>query len=107
MAIWFITGTSTGFGREIALEALARGDKVIATARKISAIEDLAEKGAYTLTLDITSPETAIKETIAKAVEKYGGIDILVNNAGVGLVGTFEEVRFVRNFFWSMQTMSY
>jgi NAD(P)-dependent dehydrogenase (short-subunit alcohol dehydrogenase family) len=99
MAIWFITGTSTGFGREIALEALARGDNVIATARKLSAIEDLAEKGAYTLTLDITSPEPIIKETIAKAVKKYGGIDILVNNAGVGLLSCFEEVRFVRRSF--------
>jgi NAD(P)-dependent dehydrogenase (short-subunit alcohol dehydrogenase family) len=102
MATWFITGTSTGFGREITLEALARGDKVIATARQISAIEDLAEKGAYILTLDITSSEATIKETIAKAVEKYGGIDILVNNAGVGLCGTFEEVRYVQQYFWGV-----
>jgi NAD(P)-dependent dehydrogenase (short-subunit alcohol dehydrogenase family) len=107
MAIWFITGTSTGFGREIALEALARGDKVIATARKLSAIEDLAEKGAYTLSLDITSPEVTIKQTVAKAVEKYGGIDILVNNAGVGLLSCFEEVRFVQRFFWGVCRKSF
>ena len=53
--VWFVTGCSTGFGRELVLAALSRGDKVIATARNASKLELLKEAGADTMQLDVTA----------------------------------------------------
>ncbi|KAH8650509.1 3-oxoacyl-reductase [Tricladium varicosporioides] len=92
MAVWLITGTSSGFGREIALAALARGDKVVAAARKIPSVQDLVDKGAFPLALDVTASEADIKTAIDTAVEKFGTIDILVNNAGQSIIGVVEEM---------------
>jgi short-subunit dehydrogenase len=92
--IWFITGCSTGFGREIAQQALAQGDKVIATARKIEHIQDLEKKYPQTakaLPLDVTN-KTMVEDTVQKGLEAFGHVDVLVNNAGYGLSGTIEEV---------------
>ncbi len=91
--VWFITGSSTGFGRELAEQALAKGYKVAATARKTETIEDLVEKypeTARAIRLDVTNAED-IKTSVAKAVEEFGKIDVLVNNAGYGLGGGIEE----------------
>jgi NADP-dependent 3-hydroxy acid dehydrogenase YdfG len=91
--VWFITGSSTGFGRELAEQALERGYKVVATARKTETIEDLVEKypeTARAVKLDVTKGED-VKDSVAKAVEEFGTIDILVNNAGYGLGGGIEE----------------
>ncbi|TVY12804.1 putative oxidoreductase [Lachnellula arida] len=92
MAIWFITGCSTGFGHETALAALARGDKVIATARNTDDINDLADKGALVIALDLSWPEEKIQEAVNVAMEPFGSVDILFNNAGVNMVGSLEEV---------------
>ncbi|TFK17998.1 short chain dehydrogenase [Coprinopsis marcescibilis] len=90
--VWLITGTSSGLGKQFALEALGRGDKVIATARgQLSKLNDLKDKGAETLVLDVTSPLEELHKTAAAAVEIYGRIDVLVNNAGYILVGAVEE----------------
>ncbi|TMW67847.1 hypothetical protein Poli38472_007519 [Pythium oligandrum] len=89
--VWFITGCSTGFGREFALAALRRGDQVIATARKIEALDELKALGCQVLTLDVTSDDDTVKSVVKTAHGFYGRIDILVNNAGVGLVGAVEE----------------
>ncbi|KAK7449194.1 hypothetical protein VKT23_013340 [Stygiomarasmius scandens] len=91
--VWIITGTSSGFGRELALVALARGDRVIATARQRSLhkIEDLKTKGAETLELEVTAPLDVLKETAKKAVGIYGKVDVVVNNAGYVLSGPIEE----------------
>ena len=91
--VWFITGTSRGFGRVWAEAALKRGDKVAATARKLSSIEDL--KQAYgdnvlTLQVDVTKPEE-VKSAISEAHKNFGHLDIIFNNAGYSLVGTIEE----------------
>lgn len=91
--VWFITGSSTGFGRELAEQALERGYKVVATARKTETIDDLVEKypeTARAIRLDVTNDED-VKTSVAKAVEEFGTIDILVNNAGYGLGGGIEE----------------
>ncbi|KAK7449195.1 hypothetical protein VKT23_013341 [Stygiomarasmius scandens] len=82
--VWVITGTSSGFGRELTLAALARGDKVIATARprSLQKLQDLKAKGAETLELEVTAPLEVLKETARKAVEVYGRVDVVVNNAG-------------------------
>ncbi|KAL0066179.1 hypothetical protein AAF712_006804 [Marasmius tenuissimus] len=94
--VWFITGTSTGIGRELAIAALNRGDKVIATARRRSGSlpqvdSDLKDKRAETLELDVTEPLDRLREVADKAIAFYGRVDILVNNAGYGLCGAIEE----------------
>ncbi len=91
--VWFITGSSTGFGRELSEQLLVRGYKVVATARKTETISDLVEKypdTARALKLDVTNAED-VKTSVAKAVEEFGRIDVLVNNAGYGLAGGIEE----------------
>lgn len=101
--VWLITGCSSGLGRALALEALARGDKVIATARSVSKLEDLKALGAAVIALDVTSDDATLAKTIADAVQIYGRIDILVNNAGYALQGAVEECRWAfRDFVWGI-----
>jgi NAD(P)-dependent dehydrogenase (short-subunit alcohol dehydrogenase family) len=92
MKTWFITGASRGFGLLIAKAALARGDKVVATARNPqSVIEALgATANLLALPLDV-SDEAAAQAAARQAVERFGRIDVLVNNAGYGLLGAVEE----------------
>ncbi|KIK67817.1 hypothetical protein GYMLUDRAFT_36596 [Collybiopsis luxurians FD-317 M1] len=86
-----ITGCSTGFGRSLTQEALVRGMKVIATARRLSAITDLQEKGAKTFVLDVNDKPEEQKKFAEKAISAFGKVDILVNNAGWLLSGAIEE----------------
>ncbi|MDQ3634138.1 MAG: oxidoreductase [Acidobacteriota bacterium] len=91
--VWFITGSSTGFGRELAEQVLERGEKVVATARNTKDVEDLVEKypdTALAVQLDVTKEED-IKNAVKQAVEEFGMIDVLINNAGYGLGGGIEE----------------
>jgi hypothetical protein len=90
--VWMITGASRGFGQLIAREALARGDKVVATARNPQTVIDaLGEhENLLAIALDVTKEAAAIVAA-SKAVERFGRIDILVNNAGFGLLGAVEE----------------
>ncbi|HWZ02125.1 MAG TPA: SDR family NAD(P)-dependent oxidoreductase [Mucilaginibacter sp.] len=91
--VWFITGTSRGFGRVWADAALKRGDKVAATARKLASIADLKEKygkNVLTLELDVTKPDQ-VKNAVEQAHTHFGRLDIVLNNAGYSLVGTIEE----------------
>ena len=89
--VWFVTGTSSGFGKEFVLQALDRGDNVIASARTISRLQDLEEAGADILTLDVTAAPSDIKEVAEQAYKLYGRIDYLINNAGYGHIGGIEE----------------
>ena len=89
--VWFITAASSGFGRYMALEALNRGHKVIATARRSSKIEDLKAKGAETLDIDVIQPLDELQKLVKEAHSKYGRIDYLVNAAGFVLEGAIEE----------------
>ena len=89
--VWFITGCSTGFGRELATQALERGFRTVVTARKPEQVEALAAKGeALVLKLDVTD-QGQIDAAIKAAEEKFGGIDVLVNNAGIGYFAAIEE----------------
>ena len=91
--VWFITGTSRGFGRVWANAALKRGDKVAATARKLESIADLKEKygdNVLTLALDVTD-SAQVKTVVEQAHAHFGRFDIVLNNAGYSLVGTIEE----------------
>jgi NAD(P)-dependent dehydrogenase (short-subunit alcohol dehydrogenase family) len=91
--VWFITGASTGFGRLLAEEVLKAGGRVVATARKLEQIAELAEEfpdTALVYALDVTRPEQI--EAVAKeAIAAFGRVDVLVNNAGYGIAGGIEE----------------
>lgn len=112
--VWFITGSSTGFGRELAEEALTQGHKVVATARKPETLNDLIEQHPQTarvVRMDVTNKDevqTAVKE----AIREFGRIDVLVNNAGYGLMGALEEPtdeqirqQFETNLFGALNVM--
>ncbi|SFB65117.1 Short-chain dehydrogenase [Rhizobium sp. NFR07] len=93
MKTWLITGCSSGFGQRLALAAAQRGDQVIATARNVDTIEEMADPFGgrmITLPFDVTDAAAA-KFVVAKAVEVFGDFDVLVNNAGYGLYGAIEE----------------
>lgn len=90
--VWFITGCSSGFGSALALEALSRGDKVIATARNPGKLESLKAAGAATLSWDVTAPLADLEKAAATAHKIYGKLDYLINNAGYAQVGGLEEL---------------
>ncbi|MGH6860320.1 MAG: oxidoreductase [Phyllobacterium sp.] len=91
--VWFITGCSTGFGRELARHTLQLGYPTVVTARNTAQIQDLAEgyeDNALVLKLDVTKPED-IAQAVKAAQDRFGRIDVLVNNAGIGYFGSLEE----------------
>jgi NAD(P)-dependent dehydrogenase (short-subunit alcohol dehydrogenase family) len=93
MARWLITGCSTGFGREIARAALGAGHRVVVTARRADAVQDLVDEFgnlAVAVALDVTDA-TQIAAAVSAADEAFGGIDVLVNNAGHGYLSAVEE----------------
>ena len=106
--VWFITGCSTGFGREFARAALAHGFRVVATARDPNTLDDLIaghEGNAIALALDVTNSDQ-IKHAVSEAERVFGRIDVLVNNAGYGYLAAVEEgeekdirAMFEANFF--------
>ncbi len=89
--VWFITGCSTGFGLELARQAIEHGYRTVMTARDPSTLEGYgATENVLVLKLDVTKPDqvaTAIKST----EDRFGGIDVLVNNAGIGYFAAIEE----------------
>lgn len=91
MPVWFITGCSTGFGRELAMHLLERGYTTVVTARNPDDVSDLAGvRNSLVLKLDVTDQDQ-VNKAIKTAEEKFGRIDVLVNNAGIGYFGAVEE----------------
>jgi NAD(P)-dependent dehydrogenase (short-subunit alcohol dehydrogenase family) len=89
--IWFITGCSTGFGRELARHVLECGYRVVVTARKPEVLSEFAASArALVLKLDVTDP-AQIEAAVRAAQERFGHIDVLVNNAGIGYFAAVEE----------------
>lgn len=91
--VWFITGCSTGFGRYLAIEALAKGYQVVVAARNTNDVQDIVANYPATslvVKLDVTITDQ-IKSSVQDAVAKFGKIDVLVNNAGIGYFGAIEE----------------
>src|SRR5271154_4721769 len=92
--VWFITGTSRGFGRVWTQAALERGDSVAATARDTHTLDDLAAahgERLLPLELDVTD-KAGIEESVRSAHEHFGRLDVVVNNAGYGQFGAIEEL---------------
>jgi len=92
--VWFITGTSRGFGREWAIAALDRGDRVVATARNPHSLDQLVKDygdSVMPLVLDVTNRD-AVFEVVRKAYDHFGKLDVIINNAGYGQLGMVEEV---------------
>jgi NAD(P)-dependent dehydrogenase (short-subunit alcohol dehydrogenase family) len=90
---WFITGTSSGFGRALTDALLARGDRVAATLRRPAALDDLAVRHGDRLwraELDVSRP-AGVRAVVDAAFAALGRIDVVVSNAGYSLVGAAEE----------------
>jgi len=90
--VWLITGAGRGMGLEIAKAALATGDKVVATGRKVEKVKNVIGEAENLLVvrLDVTNPNDAA-DAVKAATEKFGAIDVLVNNAANCFIGFFEE----------------
>lgn len=91
--VFFITGTSTGFGYELVKIVLAKGDYVVATARNSSKLsfDGATSENSLFVDLDVTSKD-AINKAFDAAVKKFKRVDVVVNNAGYGLSGEFESL---------------
>lgn len=92
--VWFITGTSKGFGRIWAEAALERGDRVAATARDVTTLKPLIDRyGDQVLALALNvDDKAAVDAAVAQAVAHFGRIDVAINNAGYGQFGAIEEL---------------
>jgi NAD(P)-dependent dehydrogenase (short-subunit alcohol dehydrogenase family) len=111
---WFITGSSRGFGRALTEAALAVGDRVVATARRPEALDDLARLHGEDLlaaSLDVTDSQAA-ERVIQAGVDRFGRLDVVVNNAGyanVAPIETGEDVDFRAQFetnFWGVYNVT-
>jgi NAD(P)-dependent dehydrogenase (short-subunit alcohol dehydrogenase family) len=93
MRSWLITGSSRGFGRELALAALEAGDRVVATARRPEQLKALVDRfgdRALAVPLDVTDPAAATA-AVQQAMDRFGSLDVVVNNAGAGNSGSIED----------------
>ncbi|NIF00887.1 SDR family NAD(P)-dependent oxidoreductase [Pantoea sp. Acro-805] len=90
--VWFISGCSTGFGRELAQQTIARGFKTVVTARDPAKVQDLVSghDNALAVALDVTD-QGSIDQAVKAALEAFGTVDVLVNNAGYGYQSSVEE----------------
>ncbi|MEU8365024.1 SDR family NAD(P)-dependent oxidoreductase [Nonomuraea sp. NPDC048882] len=92
--VWFVTGSNRGLGRNFVEAALARGDKVAATARSTAALKELTDTygdAILPLELDVTD-RAAVFATVKQAKEHFGRLDVIVNNAGYAQIGAVEEL---------------
>ncbi len=112
--VWFITGCSSGLGRALARRVLARGHRLVATARRPETLADLVASNpdqCRVLALDV-AVAAQIAPVVAQAAAAFGRLDVVVNNAGYGLIGAVEEVSdeqiarsFETNFFGALRVM--
>ena len=112
--VWFITGSSRGFGRALVTAALAAGDRVVATARRPEQLEDLTRQygeRVLPLALDVTDA-AAVQAAVGAAVARFGRLDVVVNNAGyanLAPIETGDEADFRTQFetnFWGVYHVS-
>ncbi len=91
-----VTGASSGIGGATVLELASRGASVVAAARSVEKLEDLARRaaayGVLVVEADVADRDS-VEAMVERAVEKFGRLDVLVNNAGLGLSGRVAELR--------------
>ena len=92
--VWFITGASKGFGREMTAQLLQAGHRVAATSRTLAGLQRaIGETGNNFLPLEVDlASESSINEAINATLDRFGRIDVVVNNAGYGQLGSLEEL---------------
>jgi NAD(P)-dependent dehydrogenase (short-subunit alcohol dehydrogenase family) len=89
--VWFITGCSSGFGKELVNQLVAKGEQVVATARRVESLDYITDSSVLKLKLDVTD-KSQVESAVKATIDKFGKIDVLINNAGYGQIGAFEEV---------------
>lgn len=92
--VWFITGVSSGLGKQMAKEVLAQGQIVIGTFRKQEQVEEFNNQtpgSSFGVLIDVASTEM-IEKGMKSVFDKFGKIDVVVNNAGYGIMGSIEEI---------------
>jgi NAD(P)-dependent dehydrogenase (short-subunit alcohol dehydrogenase family) len=92
--VWFITGASSGLGRQLAQIALEWDQRVVVTARDLDSVRDFEQQHhgrAVAVELDVRDAEQA-QDAVRAATTEFGRIDVVVNNAGFGLFGALEEI---------------
>ena len=92
--MWFVTGSSRGLGRAVVEQALQRGDRVVATARRPTRLDDLVARygeQVCPMALDVTDPLQA-DHAVRAAMAAFGRLDVVVNNAGYADVASIEDV---------------
>lgn len=91
--VWYITGASKGMGLSLVKQLLAKGDKVAATSRFVTAFDQFADYGDQFLSIEVDlKSEKSVADSIKKTIERFGVLDVVVNNAGYGLGGALEEL---------------
>lgn len=105
---WFVTGASSGVGKELCKQLIDRGYNVISVARRIP---EFTGNNVLSLSVDVTNPDM-IYNAVQLGIKKFGSIDVLVNNAGISQYSTFEELTFSDfervmnvNFYGAFNTM--
>jgi len=94
--VWLVTGATSGIGAAIVNEIVTRGDKVIASGRKIEErLGHLKSDAVALLELDITAGQSDIAARIKEAWNIFGHVDVLVNNAGMSAMKSAEEAEYV------------
>jgi len=91
--VWLITGAANGIGRATAELVLEKGDRLVATARRVDRLGDLVERYGSSVALaelDVTD-SAAASRAVAKALERFGRLDVLINNAGYAHLAPFEQ----------------
>ena len=112
--VWFITGASSGFGKEIARYGIQQGHKIVVTARRmeiLKAIKEEAPEQVLPLQMDVTDG-LQVERAVEEAIRSFGKVDVLYNNAGFGMVGALEETseedlraQFETNFFGAVKVI--
>jgi NAD(P)-dependent dehydrogenase (short-subunit alcohol dehydrogenase family) len=92
--VWFITGVSSGLGKQLAKEVLSQGQIVVGTFRKQAQVEAFNNENpgsSFGVLIDVASSQMII-DGVKTIFDKFGRIDVLVNNAGYGIMGSVEEI---------------